>query len=85
LNRRKIWASLPWVSPGAEKPLFFDAFRAWVDAGKFGQMAWLKKASGFESGSGKAPFKDCRTIISLAYPYSSTAVHARGIYRSPVQ
>ena len=52
-----------------EKPLFFDAFCAWIDADKFGGMAWLKRHQDLrENPSLLLP--GCRTIISLAYPYS---------------
>jgi epoxyqueuosine reductase len=52
-----------------EKPLFFDAFCAWVDAEKSGQMAWLKRHRDLREDPGKLLSK-CQTIISLAYPYS---------------
>jgi epoxyqueuosine reductase len=52
-----------------EKPLFFDAFCAWMDAEKFGGMTWLKRHQDLrEDPSLLLP--GCRTIISLAYPYS---------------
>ena len=52
-----------------EKPLFFDAFCAWVDAEKSGQMAWLKRHRDLRENPDKLLAK-CQTIISLAYPYS---------------
>ncbi|MBT3257184.1 MAG: tRNA epoxyqueuosine(34) reductase QueG [Deltaproteobacteria bacterium] len=56
------------LSP-SEKPLFFDAFCAWIDAEKFGGMAWLKRHQNLrEDPSMLLP--GCRTVISLAYPYS---------------
>ncbi len=53
-----------------EKPLFFDAFCSWVDAEKFGQMSWLKKHRDFRENPERL-LPNCRTIISLAYPYAS--------------
>ncbi len=55
-----------------EKPLFFDEFCTWVDAGKFGQMAWLKNHQDLRANPKKL-LANCRTIVSLAYPYSSAA------------
>ena len=52
-----------------EKPLFFDAFCAWIDAEKFGRMAWLKRHRDLRENPGML-LPGCRTIISLAYPYS---------------
>ena len=52
-----------------EKPLFFDAFCAWIDAEKFGGMAWLKRHQDLRKDP-KMLLPGCRTIISLAYPYS---------------
>lgn len=52
-----------------EKPLFFNEFCAWVDAGKLGQMAWLKRHRDLRQNPGML-LSECRTIISLAYPYS---------------
>ena len=50
-------------------PLFFDAFCAWVDAEKFGRMAWLNRHRRLREDPGML-LPGCRTIISLAYPYS---------------
>ena len=54
----------------SEKPLFFDAFCKWIDAETFGQMAWLQKHRSLRKDPGKL-LGECRTIISLAYPYPS--------------
>jgi len=53
-----------------EKPLFFDAFCDWVDAEKFGQMSWLKRHRDLREDPGKL-LPNCRSVISLAYPYTS--------------
>ena len=52
-----------------EKPLFFDSFCAWADAGKFGRMTWLNRHRDLREKPNKLLSK-CQTIISLAYPYS---------------
>jgi len=51
------------------KPLFFDRFRAWTSKGKHGGMAWLSKNLDIREDPSRL-LQDCRTIISLAYPYS---------------
>ena len=52
-----------------EKPLFFDAFCDWVEAEKFGQMSWFKRHRDLRENPNML-LPGCRTIISLAYPYS---------------
>ncbi|MBW2708911.1 MAG: tRNA epoxyqueuosine(34) reductase QueG [Deltaproteobacteria bacterium] len=64
--------TLGFVASGlsrSEKPLFFDTFCAWVDAGKTGRMAWLNRHRNLREDPGRLLPK-CQTIISLAYPYS---------------
>ncbi len=51
------------------KPLFFDAFCAWMDTEKFGGMEWLKKYRDLRRDPTML-LPGCRTIVSLAYPYS---------------
>ncbi len=50
-------------------PLFFDRFCAWIAEGKQGGMAWLARHLGLRKDPSRL-LKGCRTIISLAYPYS---------------
>jgi len=72
MNIVKQAKNLGFVALGvsrSEKPLFFDAFCTWVDAERFGQMAWLKRHGELREDPGKLLSK-CQTIISLAYPYS---------------
>jgi len=72
MNIAKQAKNLGFVALGfsrSEKPLFFDAFCTWVDAEKFGQMAWLKRHRDLREDPSKLLSK-CQTIISLAYPYS---------------
>ena len=72
MNIVKQAKNLGFVALGfsrSEKPLFFDAFCTWVDAEKFGQMAWLKRHRDLREDPSKLLSK-CQTIISLAYPYS---------------
>lgn len=57
------------VSP-CQKPLFFDAFRAWVRAGKNGDMAWLVRHMDIRQDPGRL-LDGCRSIVTLAYPYSA--------------
>jgi epoxyqueuosine reductase len=51
-------------------PLFFDEFRAWLRAGKHGDMAWLARNLDIRKDPRRL-LKECQTIISLAYPYSA--------------
>jgi len=54
--------------PGA--PLFFDQFRAWIVAGKQGDMNWIGRHMELREDPGKL-LEGCRAIVTLAYPYSS--------------
>jgi len=54
--------------PGA--PLFFDRFQAWIAGGKQGDMHWIERHAELRESPGKL-LEGCRTIITLAYPYSS--------------
>ncbi|RLF56791.1 MAG: tRNA epoxyqueuosine(34) reductase QueG [Thermoplasmata archaeon] len=54
--------------PGA--PLFFDRFQAWISGGKQGDMHWIERHAELRENPGKL-LEGCRTIITLAYPYSS--------------
>ena len=72
MNIAKQAKTLGFVASGfsrSEKPLFFDTFCTWVDAEKYGRMAWLKRHRDLREDPGKLLSK-CQTIISLAYPYS---------------
>ena len=53
----------------SEKPLFFDAFCQWIDAEKFGRMAWIKRHRDLRENPDTL-LPGCQTVISLAYPYS---------------
>jgi len=50
-------------------PLFFDRFRAWISEGKQAGMAWMARNLDIREAPSKL-LRDCRTIITLAYPYS---------------
>jgi epoxyqueuosine reductase len=66
--------SLGFVSVGIsrpEKPLFFDRFREWIAAGNQADMHWMEKHLDLREDPEKL-LDGCKTIISLAYPYSST-------------
>jgi len=51
------------------KPLYFDRFNDWISDKKYADMSWLEKNSGIRKDPSRL-LKGCRTIISLAYPYS---------------
>jgi len=50
-------------------PLFFDRFSEWISEGKQGGMAWMGRHIDVRENPSKL-LEDCRTIITLAYPYS---------------
>jgi len=52
-----------------ERPVFFDRFREWIADGKQADMHWLGRYMDLRENPEKL-LKGCRTIISLAYPYS---------------
>lgn len=52
-----------------DTPLFFDRFRAWIFEGKHAGMAWMERHIKLREDPSRL-LEDCRTIISLAYPYS---------------
>ena len=52
------------------KPLFFDAFCDWVESGRQGEMQWLAKHLDLRENPERL-LEGCRTVISLAFPYSS--------------
>ncbi len=66
--------ALGFVSVGfstSGRPPFFDRFCEWTAAGKYGEMKWLKRSQQLREDSGKL-LKGCQTVVTLAYPYSST-------------
>ncbi len=65
---------LGFVSIGisrTERPMFFDRFREWIAAGKQGDMHWMEKHLDIREDPQEL-LKGCKSIISLAYPYSAT-------------
>jgi epoxyqueuosine reductase len=52
-------------------PLFFEAFRKWIRDQKFGEMVWLARHMDLREQPRKL-LQGAQTVISLAYPYSSS-------------
>jgi len=52
------------------RPPFFDEFCTWIAAGMHGEMGWLARNPTLRE-TPENLLKGCRTVISLAYPYSS--------------
>lgn len=52
------------------KPVFFERFKEWISSGKNGDMSWLERNIDVREDPSLL-LKDCKTIISLAYPYSA--------------
>jgi epoxyqueuosine reductase len=66
--------SLGFIAVGFAKParpLHFDHFKAWLDAGKNGDMAWLERNLDVRKDPSKI-LPNCCTVISLAFPYPSS-------------
>ena len=51
------------------RPLFFDRFREWIQEGKHGDMRWMERHMDLRENPARL-LDNCRTVISLAYPYS---------------
>ncbi|MFC1534903.1 QueG-associated DUF1730 domain-containing protein, partial [Thermodesulfobacteriota bacterium] len=52
------------------KPLYFDRFTSWISASMNADMSWLERNIELRE-SPSMLLRDCHTIISLAYPYST--------------
>ena len=52
------------------KPIYFDEFKKWIAARKNAEMRWLERNVEIRENP-QLILKQCNTIISLAYPYSS--------------
>lgn len=50
-------------------PLFFEQFHAWVSEAKHADMAWMARNLDIRKEPARL-LEACRTIITLAYPYS---------------
>jgi len=64
--------SLGFIAVGfsrPERPIFFDDFCSWIAEGKHGEMAWMKRNLDLRANP-KGLLDSCKTVISLAYPYS---------------
>lgn len=53
----------------ANSPVFFKNFFEWIASGKHGEMSWLGRNIELRKDPARL-LQGCRTIISLAYPYS---------------
>jgi len=53
-----------------QKPVFFDQFNSWIAERRYGAMLWLAKHRDLREHPHKL-LENCRTIITLAYPYSA--------------
>lgn len=54
----------------AGTPLFYERFLTWIAEGKHAQMAWMARHADLR-GDPSRLLEGCRTVISLAFPYSS--------------
>jgi epoxyqueuosine reductase len=53
----------------AENPPFLNNFKTWIKEGRHAEMKWLERNAKIRQNPGLL-LENCRTIISLAYPYS---------------
>jgi epoxyqueuosine reductase len=51
-------------------PPFLAEYNRWVDAGKYGEMEWLRKHRELKADPGNV-LEHCATVIMLAYPYGA--------------
>jgi len=49
-------------------PIFYSEFLNWINEKRYGQMTWLKRSKDLREDP-RNLFEECKTIISLAYPY----------------
>jgi epoxyqueuosine reductase len=64
--------SLGFIAVGfsrPERPMFFDEFYSWIAEAKHGEMAWMERNLDLRAHP-QGLLDDCKTVISLAYPYS---------------
>ena len=52
----------------AGPPPFLAEYNRWVDAGKYGEMEWLRKHRELKADPGNV-LEHCASVITLAYPY----------------
>ncbi|MCD6304808.1 MAG: tRNA epoxyqueuosine(34) reductase QueG [Deltaproteobacteria bacterium] len=52
------------------RPSFFDHLRVWISEGKHAGMAWIERHLNLRENPAML-LEGCRTVITLAYPYSS--------------
>lgn len=53
------------------RPLFFDEFKEWIEAGKHGEMAWISRHMALREDPTRL-IEGCRSVVCLAYPYSAS-------------
>jgi epoxyqueuosine reductase len=51
-------------------PPFLAEYNRWIDAGKYGEMRWLRDHRYLKADPGKV-LEGCTTVVTLAYPYPS--------------
>ena len=49
-------------------PIFYREFLKWISEKRYGNMSWLKRSKDLRKDP-RNLFRECKTIISLAYPY----------------
>jgi epoxyqueuosine reductase len=67
-SRALGFVAVGWTRP--ERPFFFDAYRDWVSSGKQADMHWMGRRMDVREDP-TCLLDGCRSIISLAYPYSA--------------
>jgi epoxyqueuosine reductase len=68
IARMSGFVSIGFSKPG--KPLYLDYFKKWISAGRHGEMGWLERNLDIRENPALL-LPGCRTIISLAWPYSA--------------
>ena len=52
----------------AVKPLYFEEYKKWVSSGKNAGMSWMERSMDIREDPSRL-LPQCKTVISLAYPY----------------
>jgi epoxyqueuosine reductase len=71
IDRAKALGFLKIGFSSPRRPIYFDAFMSWLSGHKNADMSWMERNNNIREDP-TLLLKDCRTIISLAYPYSAT-------------
>jgi epoxyqueuosine reductase len=70
LNKAKDLGFIACGFSEPKRPLYFNQFSAWISDRKNASMSWLERNMDVRADPSRL-LSGCRTVITLAYPYSS--------------